>query len=217
MAGAGDHVLDRVGVLRPLLAVPPVLIGQLPALQRILLRHQPFDRASLAGGIPALEDRADRRTQLPLADHPAEREPELGQPPPAALQPGLFVVARELLRQLDFVEGSHQKPVGALPLWVWIASWRRPMAARISTIPKTITQLFLAPWPYHPVRKPMASNTAYGPSESGRAMASMTGYLSSPRCRTPSHSRSPRFARGSARSDTWPTRPPRSCPSSPRG
>ena len=36
-AGPGDHVLDRLLVGVALLAVPPVLVGQLPALQRVLL------------------------------------------------------------------------------------------------------------------------------------------------------------------------------------
>src|SRR3954451_19036309 len=46
------------------------------------------------------------------------------------------------------------------------------MAARITTIPNAMIQLFFAPCPYQPTRNPMASRTAYGPSESGRAMAS---------------------------------------------
>ena len=35
--GPLEHVLDRLRVLRPLLAVAPVLVGDLPALQRVLL------------------------------------------------------------------------------------------------------------------------------------------------------------------------------------
>ena len=38
LVGAGDHVLDRQLVLVALLAVAPVLVGQLPGLERVLLR-----------------------------------------------------------------------------------------------------------------------------------------------------------------------------------
>src|ERR1700704_4923060 len=37
VARSGDHVLDRRPVVGALLAVPPVLVGQLPRLQRVLL------------------------------------------------------------------------------------------------------------------------------------------------------------------------------------
>src|SRR2546425_10313622 len=37
LVGAGEHVLDRLLVLAALLAVAPVLVGQLPCLQRIAL------------------------------------------------------------------------------------------------------------------------------------------------------------------------------------
>src|SRR3954452_10434077 len=37
VSGAGDHVLDSLHVLVALVAVPPILVGQLPRFQRVLL------------------------------------------------------------------------------------------------------------------------------------------------------------------------------------
>src|SRR4051812_4822219 len=194
MVGARDHVLDRFQVLVALVAIAPVLVGQLPTLERILLtaleslqlllvgdvepeldqdralvgegpletvdlvvgpqpllprsqlldpldedasvpgaiedRHpaparqdlpeapeevvallvvgrggelddadvagvdlgdQPLDAAALAGGVPALEEDADRRAELALADQAAEGEPQLAQPLPGEVERPLLL------------------------------------------------------------------------------------------------------------------------------
>jgi hypothetical protein len=74
---------------------------------RVELRDQALDRPSLAGGILALEDHADRGPKLPAPDQAAEREPQLGQPGPGALEPILLLLAGEPLGQVEVVENAH--------------------------------------------------------------------------------------------------------------
>ena len=58
--GAVEHVLDRLGVRRPLLAVAPVLVGELPRLQRVVLAGLEAAQLLLVGDVhPELDqDRA---------------------------------------------------------------------------------------------------------------------------------------------------------------
>ena len=74
---------------------------------RIERRRQALDRAALAGGVPALEDDAERRPQLFPADQPAKGQPQLRQPLPGQLQLTLFLLAAERETQVDLVEVSH--------------------------------------------------------------------------------------------------------------
>src|SRR5215207_8665502 len=131
--------------------------ANVPRVQRV---DQALDRAPLARGVPALEHCADRWSKLTAADQAAEGQTQLREARPRPLQPLGFLLPGELRRQIELVEGTHQKPVGARPLCVAIASRRSPIAARITTIPKAMIQLFLAPWPYQPTAKPTASKTA---------------------------------------------------------
>src|SRR5829696_8929227 len=74
---------------------------------RIEFGDQAADRASLPGGVLALEDHADGWAELTLADQSAEREAELCQPLPRALEPLGLLLARKLQRQVEVVECAH--------------------------------------------------------------------------------------------------------------
>ena len=51
--------------------------GVVPGVQR---RGQPADRAALAGGVPALEQDGERRSEVPVADLAAGLQAQRGQP-----------------------------------------------------------------------------------------------------------------------------------------
>jgi hypothetical protein len=65
-------------------------------MTRIELGHQPLDRAALAGGIVPLEQRADGRSELAIADQAPKREPELAQPRPGGIEPLRLLILGEL-------------------------------------------------------------------------------------------------------------------------
>src|SRR5262249_57918145 len=53
-----------------------------PDVPRVQRRDEPFDRTALAGGVPPLEDHADRRPDPRiLPDLAAQHQPPLQQPP----------------------------------------------------------------------------------------------------------------------------------------
>src|SRR5262249_32701640 len=77
-------------------------------MPRVERRDEPLDRPALARGVLSLEDHANRRAELAAAEQPSQGEPELGQAPPAALQPRGLLLVRELLRQVEVVEDAHE-------------------------------------------------------------------------------------------------------------
>jgi hypothetical protein len=67
-----------------------------PDVPRVERRDEPLDRASLAGGVPPLEDHAERRPELRLVpDLAAQRQPQLQQPVLGRGQPGRLLLGAE--------------------------------------------------------------------------------------------------------------------------
>ena len=79
---------------------------------RVELGDKALDRTALPACVPALEEDAERRTELPVADLPAQGQPELGEPGPCSLQPLLLLLLREGLGQVDFGEAAHLRTSG---------------------------------------------------------------------------------------------------------
>jgi len=78
-----------------------------PGIER---RDQALDRPALPGGIPALEEDAERGPDLLRPDLPPERQPELGQALPPVLQRLPLLLLGEGLGEIDLVEA----PDGAI-------------------------------------------------------------------------------------------------------
>jgi hypothetical protein len=73
-----------------------------PDVPRVKRRDQPLDRASLAGGVPPLEDHADRRADLRFVpDLAAQHQPQLQQPVLSRSQPGRFLLRAELEAEIQ--------------------------------------------------------------------------------------------------------------------
>jgi hypothetical protein len=92
--------------------VPLLVVGRGGELRdadvpRVERRHQPFDRAALAGGVPPLEDDAQRRAELARTGLPAERQPLPQQLLLRGGQALLGLLPREGLRQVDLVQPRH--------------------------------------------------------------------------------------------------------------
>ena len=110
LVGASEHVLDRLGVGTALLAVAPVLVGQLPALELVLLRlSKRFSCSSsemciqsLIRSIALVRERALEVVDLAVGAHPllAAREAldPLDENPavPRAVEDGHASPARDL-------------------------------------------------------------------------------------------------------------------------
>jgi hypothetical protein len=72
-----------------------------PDVPRVNRRDQPLDRAPLAGRVPALEDHADRRSDLRfVADLAAQRQPQAQQPVLSRSQPGRLMLRAELQAEI---------------------------------------------------------------------------------------------------------------------
>jgi broad specificity phosphatase PhoE len=69
-------------------------------------RDQPFDGASLASGVHALEQRANRRAEALVAQLPAEVEPQLREPVLGRLEPFLVLGLAELEAEVELVEAA---------------------------------------------------------------------------------------------------------------
>jgi hypothetical protein len=73
---------------------------------RVEWGDQALDGAALAGGVPALEQHAQRRAE-PVADQAAEHEPQREQPALRRVQPlGLLLLAQPQ-RQVELVQRAH--------------------------------------------------------------------------------------------------------------
>jgi hypothetical protein len=66
-----------------------------PHVPRIEVRDEALDCAALAGGVPALEQHAQRRADPLIADQPSECEAELREPTPGAVQRPLLLLAAQ--------------------------------------------------------------------------------------------------------------------------
>ena len=74
---------------------------------RIERGDQSLDRAALAGRVPALEDREQRRAEPLVTGQPAEHEPELQQAGLRRLELLSLFVAAELQVQIQIVQAAH--------------------------------------------------------------------------------------------------------------
>src|SRR6185503_1387842 len=75
---------------------------------RIDLSHEALDRPTLARGVPALEHHAYRGSQLSLADLTAERQAQLRQTLPGAVERLRFLPASQRPGQIDLVQAAHE-------------------------------------------------------------------------------------------------------------
>ena len=90
-------------------------------MARVQRRHQPADRAALARGVPALEQRQHRRAERVVvaragdgqatAQQAQRQQPLLGGFEPLGLLP-----ARQLERQVEIVEPTHDSSLSSEPL-----------------------------------------------------------------------------------------------------
>ena len=71
---------------------------------------QPLDGAALAGGVPALEDHAQRRPDLTVADLPAQRESQLQQPALLLGQLLLLLLLGQPETEIHRIESAHGSP-----------------------------------------------------------------------------------------------------------
>ena len=71
-------------------------------MARVELGDEALDRPALPAGVPALEDDADRGPYPPLADLPAERQPELLKPRLRRGETLALFLLRERLREIYF-------------------------------------------------------------------------------------------------------------------
>ncbi len=102
-------------------------------MARVELGDEALDRTALPSCVPALEDDAERRPELALADLASERQPELGEPGLSSLEPFLLLLLREVLGEIYFCEAAHLRTsgIGPSPL-----SARKPATAiRIRSMP----------------------------------------------------------------------------------
>ena len=74
---------------------------------RVERSDEPLDRAALAGGVPALEQHAQRRADPLVADQAAEHEPQLQQPRLRASQPLGLLLLGEGEVQIEVIEAPH--------------------------------------------------------------------------------------------------------------
>ena len=99
---------------------------------------QALDRPALAGCVPALEQHADRRPELPVAQLAAERA--AAAPPGARGRPSaarLVLLLAELERQVELVEASHGPTLPA-------ATSEAPSRRARSWPPRRISRSWLA-------------------------------------------------------------------------
>ena len=76
-----------------------------PDVPRVQRRHEPFDRTALAGGVPPLENHADRRPELRIVpDQAAQHQPQLQQPALSRGQAGRFLIRGELQAEIQLRE-----------------------------------------------------------------------------------------------------------------
>jgi hypothetical protein len=68
---------------------------------------QALDGAALAGGVPALEDHAERRPDLVLPELTAEQQPQPQQPLLSVLQPMLGLLGGQLDRRGGGSQATH--------------------------------------------------------------------------------------------------------------
>ena len=99
-------------------------------MTRIKLGDEALDRAPLAGGVPALEEDADRGAYLLLADLTSQRQPELRQPGPGGLEALRLLLLRKVLGKIHLVEPAHLRTSGTGP---------EPLAARKPATAMTIS------------------------------------------------------------------------------
>jgi hypothetical protein len=101
--------------------VVPLLVvgggGELgdPHVPGVELLDQPLDRPALARGVPALEEHAQRRAQLPGADLPAEQQAQVHQPLLGLRQLLLGLLLRQSYGQVDLGETAHARSLAHLP------------------------------------------------------------------------------------------------------
>ena len=86
-----------------------------PDVPRVQRRDEPFDRTTLAGGVPPLEDHADRRPELRIVpDLAAQYQPQVQQPVLSRGKAGRFLVRGELQAEIQSGEyaalASHAPP-----------------------------------------------------------------------------------------------------------
>jgi hypothetical protein len=73
-----------------------------PDVPRVKRLDEPFDRASLAGGVPPLEDHAERRPELWFVpDLAAQHQPQVQQPILSRGQPGRLLLRAELQAEIQ--------------------------------------------------------------------------------------------------------------------
>ncbi len=81
-----------------------------PHVPGVELADQALDGPALAGGVPALEQHAQRRSELTGPDLPAEQKPQVHQTLLGSLQVGLALLLGDLLAQVDVRESAHAVP-----------------------------------------------------------------------------------------------------------
>jgi hypothetical protein len=110
---AGQHRPEPPQEVVPLLVVGGG--GELgdPHVPGVQLADEALDRPALPGGVPALEQHAQRRTELPPADLSAEQQAQVDQSLLGLLELLLGLLLRQADREVDVVEPAHGQ---SLPL-----------------------------------------------------------------------------------------------------
>ena len=81
-------------------------------MARVEVLDDPLDRATLAAGVAALEEDEQPGSDLAGPQLAAEVEAQLEEPALGVGDAPLVLVAREPLRQIEFVESPHRHSVG---------------------------------------------------------------------------------------------------------